>query len=420
MNILVATGSYGNDITALEACLLITEGAKRVYPRNKYTLFPLSEGGKGTLDSLMTAAGGGEYIMLDTVDPFARPLKAKYGILSDGCAVIEAQEAGRVNDEDKKRILDASSYGIGILIKDALKRGLRNIYLCLSDASVPDGGWGMAKALGVRFLDRNGSLLPDGGGSLVNLERIDDSFMSSTLRNTKFRLLSNERIVLSSASQRYATGEDAQILEKSFSRYSEVLRRDFSFDTESVPGSGNAGGLACPLLSLASAETRLSTDFLFRYGGFERIVASSDIVITGEETVDSRTAGETLSYEVIKRAQSHRHYKDIIVIAGELREGYEKLYSVNVEAVVSAIDNISGDKKTALKNASERIFRIIRMARNLEIGKVSKTRGKGKRKAGMKKSEEKNDKPLYSPRAHVPGLEDHAKRKRGRPRKTAR
>ena len=436
MNILVATASFNNGITARDAGECIIRGAKRIYPKDDYTLFPLADGGRGTVEAIITMQGG-EYVECDTFDPLGRPIRARYGILADGAAVIEAASASALDllSGDERNPLGTSSYGTGIMMMDAIRKGVRNIYLALGDSDIPDGGWGMAKALGIRFLDSAGRMLSDGAESLVSLERIDPSFMSTTVKNASFRLLTDMQIPLTGengAERVYSTDDTGDTLSRALSRYREILMRDWAFDPDSISGSGAAGGMTCPLLAFTSAtKTLKATDYILFLSDFAGRVNDADLVITGEDRLGRWTAESSLPYAVIKRAQSHRQYKDIVVIGNTLEEGYEKLYGVNVEVVVTALERRGEqsreDSMNAIMNTSESVFRIIRMAMSLKTEKGKKSKGILRRKnkkgrewtPGMKERQSKPKKPLYSPKEHVPASSDHEPRKRGRPRKTS-
>lgn len=65
-----------------------------------------------------------------------------------------------------------------------LRLTLARIVLCsLGGSATTDGGTGLARALGFRFLDTAGHDIPLGGGSLVDLERIDDSEVPNFVKN---------------------------------------------------------------------------------------------------------------------------------------------------------------------------------------------------------------------------------------------
>lgn len=135
---------------------------------------PIADGGEGTLDALCEALGA-EEITVSTVDALGRPRAARFGMLPDGRALIEAAEANGLPlvDDVDLRPLDASSYGVGVLARAALERGASEILLTVGGSASTDGGAGLLRALGARWFDATGHDLPDGGGALARLSQLD-------------------------------------------------------------------------------------------------------------------------------------------------------------------------------------------------------------------------------------------------------
>src|SRR5439155_1110151 len=66
-----------------------------------------------------------------------------------------------------------STRGTGELILAAAASGAHRIVIGIGGSATNDGGAGMARAFGYRFLDREGNELPEGGAALARLGRID-------------------------------------------------------------------------------------------------------------------------------------------------------------------------------------------------------------------------------------------------------
>ena len=83
---------------------------------------PVADGGEGTTDVLRLALGG-EWRVAEVADPLGRPVEARWLVLPDGRAVIEAAAAIglpllAVEERDPLR---ASSRGLGELVNAALE-----------------------------------------------------------------------------------------------------------------------------------------------------------------------------------------------------------------------------------------------------------------------------------------------------------
>ena len=128
---------------------------------------PVADGGQGTLDALVSAAGG-RTRSFAVADPLGRPVDAPVGLLPGGTAVVElASASGYERLAAAERDPEATStYGTGELIRAALDLGARRIIVAVGGSATTDGGLGVARALGVRALDDSGAELPGRGCDL--------------------------------------------------------------------------------------------------------------------------------------------------------------------------------------------------------------------------------------------------------------
>ena len=183
MRILLAPDSFKEAASAEAIAQAMARGIKRGNPQAECRLMPLSDGGEGLTQALVHATAGTLH-NVETVDAIGRPITAQFGFLGNNrascilhTAVVELASASgleRVSPADRNA-LSASTFGTGLLIRAAIDAGANRIVLGLGGSATTDGGTGLARALGFRFLDTAGHDIPLGGGSLVDLERIDDS-----------------------------------------------------------------------------------------------------------------------------------------------------------------------------------------------------------------------------------------------------
>src|SRR4029077_13703531 len=99
-----------------------------------------------------------------------REIDARYGWIDlEKLAVIEMSEAAGMRrlSEIERDPIRATTFGIGEMILDATKRGANEIIVGLGGSATNDGGYGMARALGFRFVVQ--SPWNDGLGSRRNL-----------------------------------------------------------------------------------------------------------------------------------------------------------------------------------------------------------------------------------------------------------
>ena len=160
VHILISPDKFKGSLSASQVCEALEKGIKKRRPKTVFTTLPLADGGEGTLEVIQQLHGG-TWISVDTFDPLMRPIQADYLWLADQkTAYIEmARASGLALLSAKERNpLKTSTFGTGVLIADALKRGATHIILTIGGSATNDAGIGMAAALGWTFLDGEGLL----------------------------------------------------------------------------------------------------------------------------------------------------------------------------------------------------------------------------------------------------------------------
>src|SRR5918992_6255383 len=151
--IVIAPDSFKGSVTAAEVASAVAGGLSRVWPDAQPTLLPLSDGGEGWVDTIVTAAGG--RLQTESVTgPLGDPVEATYGLIDapEGpAAVIEMASASDLHliDRSSADPRRTTTYGTGELIVHALDRGVRRLLVGIGGSATNDGGAGLAQALGV-------------------------------------------------------------------------------------------------------------------------------------------------------------------------------------------------------------------------------------------------------------------------------
>ncbi len=380
MKVVVAVDSYKGSASAAEAATYIKEGILRADRDTQVTLLPLADGGEGTVEAL-TVATGGRIIREKSVDPLGRTVDAFYGLLPDGTAVIETAAASGLTllRKDERDALKSSSYGTGLLIKSALLNGAEKIIIGLGGSATTDGGRGIAKALGIRYLDRNGNEIQEGGADLVRLHSIDTSSMMKEAAKCHFifasdvtnHLWGKDGAAYVYGPQKGADEKDVETLDKALRHYSSVLLERACFDTQKVVSTGAAGGLACPLLAFCNAEVISGIDFILDTIDFDSKVRDADLVITGEGRLDRQSAFGKVPDGVAGRTKKIREIP-VIAIGGSIGDGAEELYDCGVDALVSTVSSITTldeairNVKDNIIKAAERTMKLVLVGRSLK------------------------------------------------------
>jgi len=340
--IIVATDSFKGTLSAPEACRIIAEQAERVFPKAEIIQLPVSDGGEGLVE-IVNSTLGGECKLVQTCDPLGREVSVSYLQLADGATLIEMAGAGGLtllnpNEYDPLR---ASTFGVGLMILDAIKAGADPIYIGLGGSATVDGGTGAATALGMRFMDEQEGKVTDGGG-LGDIRSLD----LSGLRDLKF---SGKMIFLTDVNnplcglngaaevfgpQKGATPGQVTQLDQGLQNLAELIERETGLDLTEIPGIGAAGGFALPFVAFMGAEIRGGIDFVLDLLKFDEKLVGADLLITGEGRTDAQSAmGKAISALARRsRAVGVR----VAVISGALGQGAEKMFELGVDDLVQA------------------------------------------------------------------------------------
>ena len=108
----------------------------------------MSDGGEGMLDAFLSAMKG-ERVSIHDHDALMRWIEAEYGIVNDTAIIEIAQTAGLALIEPEQRNpMKATSWGVGEMIMNAYRRGVRHFIVGLGGSATSDCGIGMLKAMG--------------------------------------------------------------------------------------------------------------------------------------------------------------------------------------------------------------------------------------------------------------------------------
>ncbi|MGG3735882.1 glycerate kinase [Heyndrickxia coagulans] len=338
---LLAPDSFKESMTAKEVCAAMEAGIKKAIPDAVCIQVPMADGGEGTVQSLVDATGGTIYQQTVT-GPLGHPVTACYGILGDGeTAVIEMASASGIHlvTKETKNPLVTTTYGTGELIKACLDKKVKQILIGIGGSATNDGGAGMAQALGAKFLDERGGMLPFGGGALGDLAEIDLAGLDPRLKEVQIFVASDVTNPLCGENgashvfgpQKGATKEMVALLDTNLSHYAAIIKEQLGKDVAEVPGAGAAGGLGAGLMVFTDAVLKSGIELVVEYTGLEQKVKDADIVLTGEGSIDFQTQFGKAPYGVARAAK--KHGKPVIAVAGYVGEQIDVLYEKGIDAI---------------------------------------------------------------------------------------
>ena len=346
MKVVIAPDSYKGCLSALEVAKAMERGVLSVFPSAEVRKIPIADGGEGTVAALVTATNG-QLRQAEVTDPLGNKIIAHWGVLGDGrTAVIEMAAASGLPlvPKEKRDPRVTTTYGTGELIKAALAEGLAKIIIGIGGSATNDGGTGMARALGVRFLDAAGQEVAAGGGSLAEICQIDTTGLDPRLKNTEIVVacdVDNPLCGTRGASavfgpQKGATPEMVQQLDAGLAKYASCARQATGRDVAEKAGAGAAGGLGAGLMFFTPAQLKPGVEIVLDAVGFSDIVRDADFVITGEGRTDFQTAFGKAPVGVAKVAKAHG--APVFCISGGLGEGADDVLAQGIDAVMSICD----------------------------------------------------------------------------------
>lgn len=344
MKIVIAPDSFKESLSAPEVSAAIARGWASVLPEAELVQKPMADGGEGTVDAVL-AATGGERREAWVRGPLGEPVSAHWGWLGEGRAIIEMAAASGLHRVPRE-LRDAtrtSTFGTGELIRHALDAGATRIILGLGGSATNDGGAGLLAALGLRLLDAQGDPLPDGGGALARLARIDASGLDPRLPSVTFEVaadVDNPLCGPKGAShvfgpQKGASPEQVRSLDAALHRFARIVADHLGEDHSLHPGAGAAGGLGFAARAFLGAGFRPGIELVAELARLAESMADADLVITGEGRLDAQSLHGKTPVGVARLARAAG--VPVIAIAGSLGEGYQRLREAGIQAAFSLV-----------------------------------------------------------------------------------
>lgn len=363
MKIIVAPDSFKGSLTATEAAVSIEKGLRKAWGGEALEIvkIPVADGGEGTVEALLEATKGSRRESL-VHGPLMEMQRATWGIvnskkeeafflsLSKGIVIgiIEmASVAGlTLLPEEKRNPIETTTYGVGELIIEAISEGCEKIIIGLGGSGTNDGGIGMAQALGVKFYLEDHELLQLGAGAknMSKIKHIDISDIDTRIASTEFLVacdVTNPMAGLNGATKVYGpqkggSKEQLDFLEKGMEKYADVLKATFKKDIGEFPGSGAAGGLGGGLLAFLKADLRPGIEIVMELSNFKEHLKTANLLIVGEGRTDEQTSFGKAPAGLAREAAKAK--VPVVCLSGSLGKGYEKLYSMGMDYIVSCIE----------------------------------------------------------------------------------
>ena len=340
--ILLVPDSFKGTLSSRQVCQVMAGQLRRFFPQAQVKSIPVADGGEGSVEAFLAAAGG-ERRTRTVTGPFGEPVEAFYGILGDGrTAVIEmAACAGLPLAEVRLNPERATTYGVGELLLAAKEAGCTKAILGLGGSCTNDGGVGAAVALGAKFTRADGAAFVPTGGTLGEIAALDVSPVAQALQGMELTAMcdiDNPLYGDAGAAAVFAPqkGADAAMvarLDAGLRHLGQVSARCLGRDFSHLPGAGAAGGLGFGMAAFCGAQLRMGIDAVLDAVGFDSLLPGTDVVFTGEGKIDSQSARGKVVSGVAARCR--KAGVPVVAVVGQIGQGFEEMYQQGLTAVFS-------------------------------------------------------------------------------------
>lgn len=345
MKAVIAIDSFKGSMDSIEAGEAAEKGIRRVFTDAEAIVYPLADGGEGTVQALAKGLGG-KLEKVKVTGPLGEPVICEYGIVEEKTAIIEmAGAAGITLVQPKLRNpLNTTTYGVGEVIKDAIGKGCRHFIIGIGGSATNDGGIGMLQALGAEFLDEGGKQVPFGARGVEKLASINCEHILFELKECDFRIACDVDNPLCGENgcshifgpQKGATPRMAEQMDQWMRKYAKLTEEYFqmagtrqNYDSN-YPGCGAAGGLGFAFRAFLRGKLEPGINIVLEEIGIETAIKDADIVITGEGCLDGQTVMGKAPIGIARLAK--KYGKPVIAFSGAVTEDAAACNQAGIDA----------------------------------------------------------------------------------------
>lgn len=378
MKIIIAIDSFKGSLSSMAAGEAAARAAREVFPAAEVQVFPLADGGEGTVDAL-THGLGGEIVRLDVTGPLQKPIGSRFGLLpATHTAVIEMADAAGLPlvpaaERDPRR---TTTYGLGELILAAMERGCREFIIGIGGSATNDCGLGMLTALGAKFLNEEGAPVGITGGDLAAVRHIKLDSLHPTLRECRFRIACDVTNPLCGPNgcsavygpQKGATPAIAEEMDAAIKAFALLAEKESGISGAELPGAGAAGGLGFAFHSFLGGELKPGITLVLDAMNIKDALKGADLLLTGEGRMDAQTAMGKAPVGVARLAKAESPALKAIALCGCALPDAEAVNQSGIDAYFPILHlpmtvTEAMEEETALRNLEQTTKQALRLYR---------------------------------------------------------
>lgn len=369
MRIICAPDSFKDCLPASRVAAAMQLGIRRVAAQARIDCCPIADGGEGTA-AILAAARSALPRSVSVAGPLGVKVDATLFVEDEhSLGIIDMASAAGLTlvDRLQRDVMRSTTYGVGELLLAACESGASRVIVGVGGSATNDGGCGMAQAIGVRFMDAMGAIIPApmGGIDLLAVASIDmrginpaifevEIIVACDVDNPLTGALGAAKIY---AAQKGATGDQIELLDRGLINLAAVVQRTLGIDV-TVARAGAAGGLAAGLVAFTGASLASGVEIVLDAVHFDERVRNCDLCLTGEGRLDGQSLSGKACLGVARRAA--RAGVPAIALVGSATVDADKALRAGLSAYeligegLSTTDSIRRAEEL-IANAAERV-----------------------------------------------------------------
>lgn len=375
-NIVIAIDSFKGSLSSIQAGNIVFNATKKIFPKSNIKIFPLADGGEGTVDAL-TEGLHGKIISSYVTGPLGDKIQSRYGYLpQDNIAIIEMADAAGLTlvPENKRNPLFTTTYGLGELILNAIHNGCRKFIIGIGGSATNDCGLGMLSALGIKFFNKNHQAVGILGKDLQDIAFIDTSTLNPFIKECSFSIACDVTNPLYGkngcshiyAPQKGATPDIVNQMDNTIKNFADLIERQLGLTGANLAGAGAAGGLGFAFHTFLKAQLIPGIELILNTLHLQNFLRNADLLITGEGKIDLQTSMGKAPVGIAKLAKQLNPQIKVIAICGCATNSASSVNSQGIDAYFPIIQApISLQKAMQTDIASNNLNQTITQVLNL-------------------------------------------------------
>lgn len=351
MKFLLCPDKFKGSASSQDVIDALSSAITELLPSASTSHSPLSDGGEG-FALVASQHRDGTWVECHSLDALHRNIQAKYYISNEVAYMDIAETNGlvQISRKDRNPML-SSTRGLGKMIRHATEvTKVKKIYIGLGGSATNDGGAGMAYELGATFLDSQGNSLEPIPAELIHTDSINLTKLITTPPIIAACDVNNPLLGENGASAIYGPQKGVIDIDYADSILHHLMLLSHGEKSALTPGAGAAGGTAYGLLHYLNAQLISGFEIIAEISHLEEKVIHSDVVITGEGSLDAQTLNGKGPYGLATLCK--KYDKPIYAIAGNITS------EVKEQALFNACYSLSDlglPMEECLSNATELI-----------------------------------------------------------------